>query len=100
MRRGSTTGKQSAPDLQAAIATAEGKVDLIIAGLDARSIAASDATPSADTIRVAMTWFAPDGPYADWTGSDAVIQAMSGVAYPTGAIGRRAHAAARPRPRR
>ena len=36
-------------------------------------------------VRVGMTWFAPDGPYAKWVGSDAIIQAMSAVSYATGA---------------
>jgi crotonobetainyl-CoA:carnitine CoA-transferase CaiB-like acyl-CoA transferase len=83
-------GKHRASDLSAAIAAAGGKVDLIIAGLDGRSIEAADAairsTPLGNAIRVGITWFAPEGPYAQWTGSDAIIQAMSGVAHPTGAI--------------
>lgn len=63
---------------------AAGTLDLIIAGQSAAVIAAADAARAADTIRVGLTWFASDGPYRDWTGSDAVIQAMSGVAYATG----------------
>lgn len=63
---------------------AAGKVDLIIAGQSAVDVASADAALRADTIRVGITWFASDGPYRDWTGSDAVIQAMSGVAYVTG----------------
>ncbi len=83
-------GKRQAPDLPAAIAAAGGKIDLVVAGLDAASIAAADAAIRANAlegaIRVGITWFAPDGPYAQWAGSDAIVQAMSGVAYPTGAI--------------
>ena len=61
-----------------------GTLDLIIAGQSSADVAAADAARAADTIRVGLTWFAPDGPYRDWSGSDAVIQAMSGVAYVTG----------------
>lgn len=63
---------------------AAGKVDLIIAGQSVAEVTAADAALAADAIRVGITWFASDGPYRDWTGSDAVIQAMSGVAYATG----------------
>jgi len=72
-------GKQRVDTIAAA-----GELDLIIAGLTTEDIAAADAARGPDTIRVGLTWFAPDGPYRDWTGSDAVIQAMSGVAYATG----------------
>ena len=72
-------GKQRVDSVAAA-----GKLDLIIAGQSIAEIAAADAALAPDTIRVGLTWFAPDGPYRDWTGSDAVIQAMSGVAYATG----------------
>lgn len=61
-------------------------VDLVIAGQSAAQVAAADAAlaNASDTLRLGITWFASDGPYRDWTGSDAVIQAMSGVAYSTG----------------
>jgi crotonobetainyl-CoA:carnitine CoA-transferase CaiB-like acyl-CoA transferase len=72
-------GKRRVDDIASA-----GTLDLIIAGPTADAIAAADVARGADTIRVGLTWFAPDGPYRDWTGSDAVIQAMSGVAYATG----------------
>src|SRR5262245_31491054 len=65
------------------------KIDLVIAGQDAAAVvAADDALRSAglnNVIRLGLTWFATEGPYRDWAGSDAVIQAMSAVAYATGA---------------
>ncbi|HEX2890819.1 CaiB/BaiF CoA-transferase family protein [Vineibacter terrae] len=63
-------------------------VDLVIAGQGPADVAAVDAALGAagasNAIRLGLTWFAPDGPYAGWGGTDAVIQAMSGVAYATG----------------
>ncbi len=63
-------------------------VDLVIAGQNPGDVAAVDAALGAagasSAIRLGLTWFAPDGPYAGWGGCDAVIQAMSGVAYATG----------------
>ncbi|MFO1079993.1 MAG: CoA transferase [Reyranellaceae bacterium] len=83
-------GKRRAADLAAAQAAAGGAIDLVIAGLDRATIADADAAIAAAglaaAVRVGLTWFAPDGPYAEWTGSDAILQAMSGVAWPTGAI--------------
>ena len=82
-------GKGYAVDFAAAARTCDGKVDLVIAGLDALTITAADQAieqgASKRAIRVGMTWFAPDGPYAKWVGSDAIIQAMSAVSYATGA---------------
>jgi crotonobetainyl-CoA:carnitine CoA-transferase CaiB-like acyl-CoA transferase len=66
-----------------------GKIDLVIAGQDVAAVAATDAALRSaglsDVIRLGLTWFASAGPYRDWTGTDAVIQAISGVAYATGA---------------
>ncbi len=70
-----------------------GSVDLVLAGPGAAAVAeadlaiqtAGDAAGRA-ALRLGLTWFASDGPYRDWTGSDAVIQAMSGVAYSTGPL--------------
>jgi crotonobetainyl-CoA:carnitine CoA-transferase CaiB-like acyl-CoA transferase len=73
----------------AGLADALGKqVDLVIAGQDHASVAAADAAlqkANSNAIRLGLTWFAKQGPYRDWTGTDAVIQAMSAVAYATGA---------------
>lgn len=35
----------------------------------------------AGALRVDVSWFDRDGPYAGWAGSDGVIQALSGAAY-------------------
>ncbi len=40
---------------------------------------------SADAaLRLVLTWFNPRGPYRDWHGTDALIQALSGVAFAVG----------------
>jgi crotonobetainyl-CoA:carnitine CoA-transferase CaiB-like acyl-CoA transferase len=60
-----------------------GPFDLIIAGQDPAAIAAAEvyvrALPRAAPL-LSLTWFDPDGPYGDWTGTDEVIQALCGVA--------------------
>ena len=65
------------------------KIDLVITGQGAAAVAAADdALRTAglnNVIRLGLTWFATEGPYRDWIGTDAVIQAMSAVAYATGA---------------
>ncbi|HUB15283.1 MAG TPA: CoA transferase [Acetobacteraceae bacterium] len=59
-------------------ASAAGRADLVIAG-DTVAGAASGA------LHLALTWFDPRGPYRDWHGTDALIQALSGVAFAVGA---------------
>jgi crotonobetainyl-CoA:carnitine CoA-transferase CaiB-like acyl-CoA transferase len=65
------------------------KADLVIAGQTPAEVAAIAAAMREasldDAIRLGLTWFADDGPYRNWVGSDGVIQALSGVAYATGA---------------
>ena len=65
------------------------KADLVIAGQTPSDVAAIDAAMRdaslSCAIRLGLTWFADDGPYRNWVGSDGVIQALSGVAYATGA---------------
>ena len=81
-------GKQVCADLPAALAAAPA-VQLVIAGPWAAQVEAADAALqalSAAPLRLGLTWFASDGPYRDWAGSDAVIQAMSGVAFATGPV--------------
>src|SRR5438477_3337221 len=82
-------GKVRVENFAAACSRCVGLADLVIAGQDAITITAADEALRTgglnDTIRIGMTWFAPDGPYADWIGTDAVIQAMSAVCYGTGA---------------
>lgn len=58
-------------------ASAAGGVDLVISG-DANAAAAAGA------LRLVLTWFDPHGPYHGWHGTDAVIQALSGVAFAVG----------------
>ena len=61
--------------------------DLVIAGQTAADIAASEALVAGMTPRpllLALTWFGPAGPYADWAATDGIIQAMTGVAYAIG----------------
>lgn len=36
------------------------------------------------TFVAALNWFAPGGPYSDWIGTDAVIQALAGHVFPFG----------------
>lgn len=63
-------------------------VDLVMAGQDAAAVDAGDAVLDkgglSDVLRLGLTWFPRSGPYSRWTGTDAIIQAMSGVAYATG----------------
>jgi crotonobetainyl-CoA:carnitine CoA-transferase CaiB-like acyl-CoA transferase len=82
-------GKQRVHDFPAAIRQYNDAVDLVIAGQDVATIAAADDALARGAfkkaVRIGVTWFAPDGPYANWVGSDAAVQAMSAVAYATGA---------------
>ena len=76
-------------DLASALRSAGGQAALVLAGQTAEAIADCDARLAAKgqaPLRVGITWFAPDGPYARWSGNDALIQAMSGVAYATGPV--------------
>ncbi|MBI3375467.1 MAG: CoA transferase [Betaproteobacteria bacterium] len=62
--------------------------DLVIAGQTRAIVERVDTALSAQgsvaPLRVALTWFDMNGPYRDWIGTDALIQALSGVAYATG----------------
>ncbi|MCC6719560.1 MAG: CoA transferase [Acetobacteraceae bacterium] len=75
-------GKELAGTLRADLA-----VDLVIAGQAPADVAAGEtlaAALSGSPALLAVTWFGLSGPCAGWHGSDAIIQAMSGVAYPIG----------------
>jgi crotonobetainyl-CoA:carnitine CoA-transferase CaiB-like acyl-CoA transferase len=65
----------------------EGRFDLVLAGQTPSDAAAAEqvarALPGSPTL-LALTWFAPEGPYADWAGNDALIHALTGVAYTFG----------------
>lgn len=65
-----------------------GKADLVIAGQERGMVSSADEalrSAGAEVLRLGLTWFAAEGPYRDWAGNDAVIQALSAVAYATGA---------------
>ena len=56
-------------------------VDLVIGdGDEPRAASFSGA------LRLDLTWFDRRGPYRDWQGTDALIQALAGIAYPVGPI--------------
>ena len=65
----------------------EGGVDLVIAGQDAAAVTAGEALartlPEPATL-LAITWFAPNGPLANWRGTDEVILALNGLAFAFG----------------
>jgi crotonobetainyl-CoA:carnitine CoA-transferase CaiB-like acyl-CoA transferase len=66
---------------------APGPVDLVIAGQDAAGVAEGEALARSlpgDPTLLAIRWFHPDGPYADWRGSDEILQALTGMAYSFG----------------
>ena len=62
-------------------------VDLVIAGQGPGDVVRAEAVAAGlagRPILLALTWFGTSGPCAAWHGSDAVIQAMAGVAYSIG----------------
>ena len=80
--------KPTAPSLDEALA-AMSRTDrrLVIAGMYPADVATAEADLAgvADPPPLlAVTWFDPRGPYADWRANDAIIQAMSGVAHSFG----------------
>ena len=58
------------------------RCDLVIAGQDAAAVAAAEAR--FDSPLLAITWFHSAGPYAAWRGSDEIVTALTGLAYPFG----------------
>ncbi len=68
------------PTLEHRIATA-GQTKADIADAEARLSRSSD-----PPTLLAISWFDPRGAYGDWTANDALIQAMSGVAYSFGEV--------------
>ena len=82
-------GKALAPSLDAALDATGDAWTLVIAGQTQTAVRAAEARlathPDPSTL-LALTWFDAQGPYADWRANDAVLQALTGVAY---AFGRR-----------
>ncbi len=61
--------------------------NLVICGQDLAAVAAAERLVKGfegAPVLLRLTWFGLDGPYADWTGNDAILQALSGVAYTFG----------------
>ena len=75
-------------DLATALRRLDGRPDVVIAGQHPVLIEEVDAV-IADTparpLRLGLTWFGRTGPYADWEGDDALIQALIGIAQGFGA---------------
>ena len=78
-------------DLTTALASLDGASDksLVIAGQTPAQVAAIDGllTGRANIVRLGLTWFGDAGAYAGWRGGDAVIQALTGMAFPFGPQG-------------
>jgi crotonobetainyl-CoA:carnitine CoA-transferase CaiB-like acyl-CoA transferase len=83
-------GKQVVASPEAALAAldASGAArKLVICGQTPARIAAAQALVGGrDAPVLAISWFDPRGPYADWNANDAVIQAMSGLAFSFGPV--------------
>jgi crotonobetainyl-CoA:carnitine CoA-transferase CaiB-like acyl-CoA transferase len=82
-------GKTIALDLETALASLDGAPDksLVIGGQTPAEVRALDLALErrrGSTVRLGVTWFGDTGPYADWRGNDAVILALSGIAFPFG----------------
>jgi crotonobetainyl-CoA:carnitine CoA-transferase CaiB-like acyl-CoA transferase len=82
-------GKTVAPTLATALGRLNGprEKSLVIAGQTAghlREIDEAIAKAGGAIVRVGITWFGDTGPYAGWRGDDAVIKALSGLAFAFG----------------
>ena len=67
----------------------DGAVDLVICGQDRAGLAAAEVRvgelPEPAT-RLNLTWFAPQGPYAEWRATDEIVSALVGLAYAFGPV--------------
>ncbi len=71
----------------AALDASDAAHKLVICGQTPARIAAAEALVGArDAPMLAISWFDPRGPYADWNANDAIIQAMSGLAFSFGPV--------------
>ena len=62
-------------------------IDLVIGGQTPAEAAQTEtlaATLPGAPIALSLTWFGTTGPYANWKGSDALLQALCGIAYAFG----------------
>jgi crotonobetainyl-CoA:carnitine CoA-transferase CaiB-like acyl-CoA transferase len=78
--------KEAADDLGAALSALNGGEGrpLVIAGQTPDAVERVDqalAAHGGPALRLGLTWFGDKGPYAGWRGHDAVIHALSGVAF-------------------
>jgi crotonobetainyl-CoA:carnitine CoA-transferase CaiB-like acyl-CoA transferase len=82
--------KSGAASLDAALTaldTPEIEHRLVIAGQTKAEIADADARLAGrDATLLAISWFDPRGAYADWRANDAIMQAMSGIAFLFGEV--------------
>jgi crotonobetainyl-CoA:carnitine CoA-transferase CaiB-like acyl-CoA transferase len=77
-------GKSVAPTFADACAHLGAPPDAVVAGQTREAVAGADAEIAAlslNTLRLGLTWFGDHGPYAQWKGDDALIQALIGVAH-------------------
>ncbi|HEY2706804.1 MAG TPA: CoA transferase [Caulobacteraceae bacterium] len=75
-------GKARAADIDAACRALGGTPDVVIAGQTPEAVTHADGLierAGFDTLRLGLTWFGMEGPYADWRGDDALIQSLIGV---------------------
>jgi crotonobetainyl-CoA:carnitine CoA-transferase CaiB-like acyl-CoA transferase len=82
-------GKHPAATFDGALRNLDHKVDLVLAGQTPQRIRETDAAiakHNLDTVRAGLTWFGMSGPYADWHGDDALMQALTGIAFGFGPI--------------
>lgn len=78
-------GKTGANDLAEALSVFPAGVDgpVVIAGQTPAEVADADAilvSAGVRVVRLGLTWFGDNGPYAGWRGHDVVISALSGLA--------------------
>ncbi|WP_293373897.1 CoA transferase [Phenylobacterium sp. SCN 70-31] len=73
----------------AALTTRGARIEVAIAGQDHTWVARADAdlrALKAEVLRLNLTWFGRNGPYADWQGDDALILALTGTAHGFGPV--------------
>jgi crotonobetainyl-CoA:carnitine CoA-transferase CaiB-like acyl-CoA transferase len=81
-------GKDEAATFEAACESVGGAPDIVLVGQTPEEVRAADGlirrhAPTA--LRLGMTWFGDEGPYAAWRGDDALVQSLIGVTSGFGA---------------